>query len=35
MCQILNRSDITFTVDNEIKKDLKYLKEDKKKEENS
>ena len=35
MCQILNRSDITFTVDNEIKKDLKYLKEDKKKDENS
>ena len=34
MCQILNRNDITFTVDNEIKKDLKYLKEDKKKEEN-
>ena len=34
MCQILNRNDITFTVDNEIKKDLKYLKEEKNKNEN-
>lgn len=34
MCNILNRNDIVFTIDNEVKKDYEYLKKHKKDDKN-